>query len=955
MHATIYWKKIFCLCSLLLLISSSLPGQNISLVSQLKPYSGTSYQYGDVWAEGNIACVGVFSPYNSGNGVAFFNITNPAAPVFLHNYYTGNQFEQGVIRSDICYIASWAGSGGGLHILSITNPAAPVLIARIGKTTGTVTNGHDTVHTLFLERNFLYEADHHTPVVKIFNVSNPATPVFLWNLTTTNTVRVHQITVVGNRLYTSGWGDATTTPPTPGKTDIWDVSNVGTQRPVFLGSISSGPNAHSSWPSDDNKLLVVCREIAGGDVGLYDITDPAHPVLKVTINPASMGLEADTPHNPVIKSNLLFLSWYQNGVHIFDITDRSKPMHIGAYDTYSTAETSLFQGNWGVYPHLGLNKILLSDMQKGLIVLDASAVLTGTNNYPPLLIHSPISMTTTAGTSVALSSTFTGALLKYQWFFNGSGIAGATDSSFSIPFTRSDHAGNYFVIATNSVGSVTSSIASLSVVVPPGDLPTIVSQPQSVSVYPQNSATFSVAVTGSGNFGYQWRLNGSDLSSATNNSFTITNVQPAEVGYYSVAVSNAYGIVVSSNAILSLIDSPYINNVRAAPGGRAALISWSTTVPTDAQVQYEAAPSQPQSFSMTSSESASFSQFSSIDRNLSTNHTILLSGLAPDTTYGFEIISTAGTNHYLSAVYQFTTAGNIILDNTNAVFTGTWTTGTISTNNYGPDYQYATTSVGGTTAYAAYTPNIATPGRYNVYTWYPNGSNRSTDTHYFISYSGGVTNVYINQKNNGGIWLPLATNLPFAGGNSGFVRLYNDSAMGGFVVIADAIRFEYIATQDSPQDQTVPKWWETFFFGGSVNAAADPDGDGYTTAKEYTMGTSPVDATSCLQLNIDSTTTNAAITFCPLLSDRTYELLYRPDVAASSWQSLFSGTPSATAYGDGTLSLPTTNSSQGFYRLRVQLNTNSALVARQTLKLSTSFSSFTNDVVCGVANRPFVK
>ena len=39
----------------------------------------------------------------------------------------------------------------------------------------------------------------------------------------------------------------------------------------------------------------------------------------------SMGLESDIPHNPVVVSNFLFLSWYQNGIQVFDITDRAKP------------------------------------------------------------------------------------------------------------------------------------------------------------------------------------------------------------------------------------------------------------------------------------------------------------------------------------------------------------------------------------------------------------------------------------------------------------------------------------------------------------------------------------------------------------------------------------------------------------------------------------------------------
>ena len=57
----------------------------------------------------------------------------------------------------------------------------------------------------------------------------------------------------------------------------------------------------------------------------------------------------------------------------------------------------------------------------------------------------------------------------------------------------------------------------------------------------------------------------------------------SDAGDYSVMVSNSFGTVTSSNAVLTLLDSPYINSVQATPGSHSALISWNTTVPADSQ------------------------------------------------------------------------------------------------------------------------------------------------------------------------------------------------------------------------------------------------------------------------------------------------------------------------------------------------------------------------------------
>jgi hypothetical protein len=79
-----------------------------------------------------------------------------------------------------------------------------------------------------------------------------------------------------------------------------------------------------------------------------------------------------------------------------------------------------------------------------------------------------------------------------------------------------------------------------------------VSQPASVSVDPGATATFAVAATGSVPLSYQWRRNGVALSGATGTSLTLTNVQSADAGSYSVTVTNNLGSVSSNPAVLSV-------------------------------------------------------------------------------------------------------------------------------------------------------------------------------------------------------------------------------------------------------------------------------------------------------------------------------------------------------------------------------------------------------------------
>ena len=87
--------------------------------------------------------------------------------------------------------------------------------------------------------------------------------------------------------------------------------------------------------------------------------------------------------------------------------------------------------------------------------------------------------------------------------------------------------------------------------------PAITNQPVSQIVTQGATVVFSVGASGTGPLAYQWRYNDGNLLNATGSSFTRTNVQPGDAGAYSVIVSNAVGVVTSSNAIL-IVDGPLL-------------------------------------------------------------------------------------------------------------------------------------------------------------------------------------------------------------------------------------------------------------------------------------------------------------------------------------------------------------------------------------------------------------
>src|SRR5262249_37351581 len=83
---------------------------------------------------------------------------------------------------------------------------------------------------------------------------------------------------------------------------------------------------------------------------------------------------------------------------------------------------------------------------------------------PPQISLQPTNLVVTNTQSATFAVSATGVPApSYQWLFNGSPITGAAAPEFVIESVSPTNMGNYAVIITNSVGSITSAVATLTV------------------------------------------------------------------------------------------------------------------------------------------------------------------------------------------------------------------------------------------------------------------------------------------------------------------------------------------------------------------------------------------------------------------------------------------------------------------------------------------------------------
>jgi alpha-tubulin suppressor-like RCC1 family protein len=164
---------------------------------------------------------------------------------------------------------------------------------------------------------------------------------------------------------------------------------------------------------------------------------------------------------------------------------------------------------------------------------------------PPTFTQQPASVEVLEGSTVTLNSLANGtAPLSYQWNFYGTNLPAQTNRQLTFTSVTLANAGPYFVTATNAVGSTNSVVAQLTV-----NQSLVITQPLTNQVV-DAGATVSLIVgaTSTGATNYSWQFNGTAIP-GTNALLVLTNVQPAQSGFYRVLVANEYGSLASTSRV----------------------------------------------------------------------------------------------------------------------------------------------------------------------------------------------------------------------------------------------------------------------------------------------------------------------------------------------------------------------------------------------------------------------
>jgi choice-of-anchor B domain-containing protein len=187
----------------------------------------------------------------------------------------------------------------------------------------------------------------------VLDISNPIYPAFLFNMG----FSCHDLYVENDTGYFNCTSNGL------------KVYEMTTNTPQYLGGLTSYPDQgtnHSGWKEDNT--YVFADENHGLSLKVIDVSDLSNLSVTALFN---SGVDANSiAHNLIIRDDFVYVSYYHDGLQIFDISDPYNPIKAGYYDTYLPNNHNGYAGNWGVDPQLPSGIILVSDVQSGLFVLD---------------------------------------------------------------------------------------------------------------------------------------------------------------------------------------------------------------------------------------------------------------------------------------------------------------------------------------------------------------------------------------------------------------------------------------------------------------------------------------------------------------------------------------------------------------------------------------------------------
>ena len=196
--------------------------------------------------------------------------------------------------------------------------------------------------------------------VFVFDLADPANPTWVGGFGSLGS-DIHDMYALNDTVYVAEGGNRSFS--------IWDLTNKFAPQLLTRWSPPNPGYAHNIWPSEDRRYVVTAEETPGRTVKIWNRENLANIQLTGEyLGPSGVA------HNVQVLNDTIYISHYESGLRVVDMTDASNPVEVGAFDTHPN-ENAIFEGAWGAYPYAPDGLVYVSNLEGHLYILQKNLVV----------------------------------------------------------------------------------------------------------------------------------------------------------------------------------------------------------------------------------------------------------------------------------------------------------------------------------------------------------------------------------------------------------------------------------------------------------------------------------------------------------------------------------------------------------------------------------------------------
>lgn len=380
------------------------PCSNVDLQAFVPLASFGSVEGSSLWGWTDEDSGREFALFGATDGTAFFEITDPANPLYLGKLdsATGDSIWRELkTYADHVFVVSDYNGNHGIQVFDLTqllnvqNP--PVAFAETANYQG-VGSAHNIAIDTTSGYAYAVGSDACGAGLHIVDIRNPAVPVFAGCFEDDGYTHDAQCLTytgpdqdyVGDELCIASNEDTVTIVNVTDKANPVQISRTG-----YAGA----GYTHQSWLTPDSNYMVLDDEFdedgqTGSKTYLWDMRNLDAPTLIDVYEGTTPAID----HNQYTKDGYVFQANYTAGMRVLDAADiaNGNLTEIGFFDIYPASNDAFFAAAWNVFPYFDSGNVIVSGIEQGLFILKP------TNLTPPTAVEVAEFSTTTAATDMTI-------------------------------------------------------------------------------------------------------------------------------------------------------------------------------------------------------------------------------------------------------------------------------------------------------------------------------------------------------------------------------------------------------------------------------------------------------------------------------------------------------------------------------------------------------------------------